>query len=137
MPCENMVGVKNILMTFYDCDTETRIGPISHLQSSEDLPMWKTCAWNNEKLPGGYTKRSASDVGCEIKVIRDLRIPLAWYQGCVQIDMQVEYDNGLVYTGLGGGIVGDTKSDTHELELELTFRTVDELLPPGALASAA
>lgn len=133
MACENLVGVKNILMTFFDCDTDTRVGPISHAQATEDLPTWKTCAWTNERLPGGYTKRSAADVGCEIVVIRDLRIPLAWYQGCVAIDMQVEYDNGLVYTGLGGGVVGDEKSDTHEVSLDITFRTVDELLPPGSL----
>jgi len=135
MACEGMVGVKNILMTFYDCDNDTTVGPIVHKLSSEDLPMWKTCEWNNEKLTGGYTLRKASDVGCEIKVIRDLRIPLAWYQGCVAINMQVEYDNGLVYTGRNGGITGDTKSNTHAVDLNLTFRTVDELLPNGSLAN--
>lgn len=137
MACENMVGVKNIVVTFYDCDTDTKYANIVHKQATNDLPMWKTCAWTNERLVGGFTKRSASDVGCEIKLIRDLRFPLSFYQGCVSIDMQVEYENGLVYTGLGGGILDDTKSDTHEVDLNITFRTVDELLPTGAIAQAA
>lgn len=136
MACENMVGVKNIVLTFYDCETDNRVGPISHLLATEDLPMWRNCAWTAEKLPGGYTKRQAADAGVEINLIRDLRIPLAWYQGCVAIDMQVEYLNGIVQTGVGGGVVGDPKSDTHEVEMELTFRTVDELLPPGSLVNA-
>lgn len=137
MACDNLVGLKNCVITFTDCDTDTTVGPISHLLATEDLPTIKTCAWNNEKLVGGYTRRQASDVGVEISIIRDLRIPLAWYQGCASIDMQLEYDNGLVYTCLGGGVIGDEKSDTHQVDLELTFRIIDELLPTGALAQAA
>ena len=135
MACENLVSVKNIMITFYDCDTDTTIGPIAHELATEELPMWKTCAWSNEKLVGGYTKRRASDVGCELKVIRDLRVPLSYYQGCAALNMQVEYDNGLVYTGRGGGAIGDAKSDTHQVDLDVTFRTLDELLPAGALAA--
>lgn len=137
MACENLVGVKNIMLTFYDCDTETRIGPIAHKLATDELPTIKTCAWNNERMPHGYTRRVASDAGVEISVIRDLRIPLSWYQGCVAIDIQIEYENGLVYTGRNGGILGDEKSDSHEVMLDLTFQELDELLPPGSLASAA
>lgn len=136
MACENLIGVKNILMTFYDCDTETTIGPISHKLANDELPTWKTCEWNNEQMPHGYTKRIASNAGVELSIIRDLRIPLRYYQGCVSIDMQVEYENGLVYTGKGGGVLGEEKSDTHEVSLEITFRSLDELLPAGALAAA-
>jgi uncharacterized protein (DUF3820 family) len=131
MTCENLVGVKNILVTFFDCDNDVKIGPIAHKLSSEELPTWKNCPWNNERLPQGYTKRQASDAKVQLKVIRDLRVPLALYQGCAAIDLQVEYDNGLVYTGTGGGVIGDTMSDTHEVEMDMSFRIIDELLPAG------
>lgn len=136
MPCENLVGVKNILFTFFDCETETTIGPISHDQATEDLPEVRTCTWTNEKLVGGFTKRSAADAMMTVTVIRDLRIPLSWYQGCAAISAQIEYENGLVYTGVNGGVVGDESSDTHEVTVEMTFPVLDELLPTGALAAA-
>lgn len=136
MPCENLVGVKNILITFRDCDTDERIGPISHKLSSEDLPTWRACDENNTALPGGYTKRQQSNASGMLKVIRDMRVPLAFYQGCASVDLQVEMLNGIVMTGLQGGVIGDTKSDTHEVEMELSFKQIDELLPPGSLANA-
>lgn len=135
MACENVVGVKNILITFVDCDTDTTIGPIVHQLATEDLPMWRACAWKSEPLPGGYVKRAASQAAGEIKVIRDKRVPLAYYQGCAQINLQVEYANGIVYTGRGGGITGDSKSDSHEVDMQMTFRVLEEMLPSGALAA--
>jgi hypothetical protein len=135
MACENQVGVKNILFTFYDCDTDTRVGPISHKQATEDLPTIKSCSVVNERLPGGYIMRQHSDARITVSVIRDLRIPLAWYQGCVSIDSQIEMLNGLVYTGLNGGTIGDEGSNTHQVDLDLTYIELDELLPPGSLVS--
>jgi hypothetical protein len=137
MACEHIVAVKNILITFTDCDTGQTIGPISHKESSEDLPTWRTCPWTNDRLPGGYTKRSAADATCNIKVIRDTRVPLAYYQGCATISLQVEMENGIVTTGRQGGVIGDNQSDGHEVEMDITFREVDEMLPPGALSLAA
>jgi hypothetical protein len=110
------------------------IRAISHKLSSEELPTWRACAFNNETLPQGYTKRVSSSAGCELKIIRDIRVPLAYYQGCATIDVQAEYENGLVYTGLGGGVTGDEKSDTHEVMLTMAFRTLDELLPEGVVS---
>lgn len=137
MACENLVGVKNILLTFFDCDTDTRIGPISHKQATDELPTIKSCPWTNEALPNGFTKRTAAQALMSLNVIRDLRIPLAYYQGCVSISIQIEYENGLVYSALDGGVTGDEQSDTHEIQMELTFTEIDELLPPGSLAQAA
>jgi hypothetical protein len=133
MTCENQVGVKNILMTFLDCDTGDVYGPIAHNLSSEDLPTWRLCPYNNEPLPRGYVKRQPSNPEVEIKVIRDLRIPLAMYQGCSDVALQVEYFNGLVYSAHKGTGTGDTKSDTHEVELVISFKFIDELLPVGTL----
>lgn len=137
MPCDNQVGVKNILLTFRDCDTDDVFGPIGHELSSEDLPTWRLCPYNNTALPGGYVKRQKGNDGVEIKVIRDLRIPLALYQGCADVAIQVEYFNGLVYSGVHGTGIGDDKSDTHEVTLNLSFKDIDELLPVGTLESQA
>jgi len=133
MTCENQVGVKNILITFRDCDTDLIYGPISHDLSSEDLPTWRLCAYNNDPLPHGYVKRQPTNPEVEIKVIRDLRIPLAMYQGCSDVTLQVEYYNGLVYSAAKGTGTGDEKSDTHEVTMTISFKQIDELLPAGTL----
>lgn len=136
MTCENIVGVKNILMSFKDCDRDVTIGPIEHQLAGTDMPTWRNCAWTSERLPGGYVRRQAADASVQLTVIRDLRIPLSYYQGCASIDIQVEYHNGLVQTGIQGGVIGEEKSDTHEVTMEITFKQIDELLPPGSLAAA-
>ena len=133
MTCENQVGVKNILMTFLDCDTLAIYGPISHKLSSDELPTWRLCAFNNDPLPQGYVKRQPTNPEVEIKVIRDLRIPLSMYQGCSDVTLQVEYYNGLVYSAAKGTGTGDEKSDTHEVTLTISFKEIDELLPAGTL----
>ena len=133
MTCENQVGVKNILITFLDCDTGLIYGPISHKLSSDELPTWRLCAFNNDPLPQGYVKRQPTNPEVEIKVIRDLRIPLAMYQGCSDVTLQVEYYNGLVYSAAKGTGTGDEKSDTHEVTLTISFKEIDELLPAGTL----
>lgn len=136
MACDNQVGVKNILITFTDCDTDQVYGPISHELATEDLPTIRTCAFNNEPMPGGYVKRQVSNAEIEMNVIRDLRIPLAYYQGCASVDVQIEYFNGLVYSAAQGTGTGDERSDTHEVTLTLSFREIDELLPAGTLQAA-
>lgn len=133
MTCENQVGVKNILLTFLDCDTGQVYGPISHKLSSDELPTWRLCAFNNDPLPQGYVKRQPSNPEVEMKIIRDLRIPLAMYQGCSDVTLQVEYYNGLVYSAAKGTGTGDEKSDTHEVSMTVSFKFIDELLPAGTL----
>lgn len=137
MACDNMVGVKNVLVTFENCDTGEMLGPVSHELSSEDLPTWKLCPYTNDTLPGGYIRRQSSDSRCNIKLIRDKRVSLGNYQGCAVLHVQVEMQNGLVYTGRGGSVIGDNQSDSHEVEMDIVFKTVDELLPPGGLLAAA
>jgi hypothetical protein len=133
MTCENQVGVKNILISFRDCDTDAVYGPIAHDLSSEDLPTWRLCPYNNDPLPHGYVKRKPTNPEVEIKVIRDLRVPLSMYQGCSDVTLQVEYYNGLVYSAAKGTGTGDAKSDTHEVDMTVSFREIDELLPAGTL----
>lgn len=137
MACENLVGVKNILLTFIDCDTEEVYGPISHELATEDLPTWRLCGYTNEAMPAGFVSRTLANAGVEISVIRDLRIPLAMYQGCSSVALQVEYWNGLVYSGVNGTGVGDERSDAHEVTMDISFKEIDELLPAGQLQAAA
>lgn len=134
--CDNIVGVKNILIKFTNCDTGQVTGPFQHELAKEDLPKWRTYAYKQEALPGGFVRRHHIHPECEMDIRRDLRVPLLDYQGRSQLDIQVEYDNGLVYTGTSGGVVGDEKSDTHEVMLRIAFRSLAELLPPGALIAA-
>ena len=108
-------------------------GPISHKLSSDDLPTWRLCPYNNDILKFGFVKRQPSNPEVEIKVIRDLRIPLAMYQGCSDVTLQVEYYNGLVYSAAKGTGTGDEKSDTHEVTMTISFKEIDEMLPNGLL----
>ena len=135
MACGNQVGVKNIMITFRDCETDQVFGPLSHELSGDDLPTIRICPYNNEPLPGGYVKRKLSNDEIEMKIIRDLRVPLALYQGCAAMDIQIEYYNGLVYSAMNGTGTGDDKSDTHEVMVKASFREIDELLPAGTLAA--
>lgn len=137
MTCDNQIGVKNILLTFRDCETDEVFGPISHDLATDTLPTWRLCEWTNEAVPGGFVRRAQASQGVEINVIRDLRIPLALYQGCSDVTLQVEYFNGLVYSAVKGTGLGDDKSDTHEVAMNISFRTIDELLPAGTLPAAA
>lgn len=129
MACENQIGVKNILISFTDCDTGQIIRKVSHKLSNEDLPQVKTCGYTNEPLPGGYIRRIHANASILLNVIRSVRIPLSYYQGCASIDIQVEYLNGLIYTGVGGSVTGDETSDTHDVPMQLSFRVLEETLP--------
>ena len=102
MTCDNQVGVKNILLSFHDCDTDAVYGPIAHVLASDTLPTWRLCPYKNEPLPHGYVTRKPSNPEVEISVIRDLRIPLSMYQGCSDVTLQVEYFNGLGVLGHQG-----------------------------------
>ena len=133
MTCENQVGVKNILISFRDCDTDVVYGPIAHDLATDTLPTWRLCSYNNEAMPHGYVKRVVSNPEVEIEVIRDLRVPLAMYQGCSDVNLQVEYYNGLVYSAAKGTGTGDEKSDTHSMAMTISFKEIDELLPAGTL----
>lgn len=136
MACANQVGVKNIMIKFTDCETGQTFGPIKHELATEEIPKLRLCPYKNEMLPGGYVKRRVGQNEIEMNVIRDTRIPLSFYQGCAETDIQIEYFNGLVYSGVGGTNTGEERSDTHEVAMTMVFRTIDELLPSGRLQAA-
>lgn len=137
MACENQVGVRNILIKFYDCDNDVSYGPISHELAGDEQPNYRLCEYSNEALPGGYVRRTKGNNEISMTVIRNPGIPLALYQGCAAVDVTVEHFNGLVITGLNGTGTGDDSSDGHEVTLTATFATVDELLPKTVEQAAA
>lgn len=134
--CNKIVGIKNILMTFTNCETGERVGPIAHELATDEDPKIRSHEWTQEDLKGGYTKRKHHNPFMELKVIRDPRIPLKDYQGRSAIDLQIEYIMGYVYTGVDGGVTGDPSSDTYEADMKISFAEVHELLPPGGLMAA-
>lgn len=131
--CDNQVGVRNILIKFLDCDSNTIYGPLAHTLAGDAQPTYRLCDTSNEPLPGGFVRRTRGNNMITINVIRDLRVPLALYQGCASIDITVEHYNGMVVTGISGTATGDTDSDGHEVEISATFKTIDEFLPAGTL----
>jgi hypothetical protein len=133
MACENQIGVKNILMTFRDCNTGAVLRKVSHKLSTDELPTIRTCEYTNETLTGGYVRRIHGNASMALNVIRNTGVPLSNYQGCAEIDIQIEYLNGLIYTGVGGSVIGDERSDTHDVPLEISYRLIEETLPVSAL----
>lgn len=130
--CDNQVGVRNILITFQDCDADQTYGPFSHELAGEDQPQYRLCEYSNEPLPGGYVRRTKGNNQISLTVIRNLAVPLALYQGCASVDITIEHFNGMVITGLTGTSTGDETSDGHEVTMTFTFKEVDELLPSVA-----
>lgn len=130
--CDNQVGIRNILIRFTDCDTDQVIGPLSHELAGADQPSYRFCEFSNEALPGGYVRRVRGTNEISMMVIRNLGVPLAYYQGCGAIDVTIEHYNGLVITGLSGTSTGEESSDGHEVTITASFRDIDELLPQVA-----
>lgn len=137
MTCENQIGVRNILLTFTDCNTGRVIRNVKHDLSTADLPTIRTSEWMNEQLTGGYIRRTHGNASMLLNVIRNIRIPLRYYQGDASIGIQIEYLNGLVYTARDGSTIGEERSDTHDVPLELNYKEIFELMPQGEIETAA
>ncbi len=134
--CDNQVGVRNILIKFYDCDNDVSYGPLAHELSGDEQPSYRLCDYSNEPLAGGYVKRTKGNNEISLTVIRNRAIPLALYQGCAAVDVTIEHFNGLVVTGRNVTGTGDDSSDGHEVTLTATFATIDELLPESISGSS-
>lgn len=139
MACANQVGVKNLAITFRDCDGGL-IGGVGDIRSrvhelaQDELPKYMMVNYTLEGLSGGRVKRTYKNARIEIMVVRDLSIPLAYYQGRASIDIQVEHVNGIVVTGIDGSVVEVETSDGNDVTMNIEFKRVEELLPSGALA---
>lgn len=134
---KNQVGVRNLMITFYDCDSDSVYGPISHELATDELPTMRLCEWTNEILTAGYVRRTKGTNEITVNVIRNKGVPIAMYQGCALVDISIEYYSGVVITGLQGTVTSTDASDGHEVTMTASFPDVDELLPDGAFPVAA
>jgi hypothetical protein len=136
MACDKQHGIRNISITFTDCDTEQTVGPLIHkLAEPDTLPTYTACTRINTALTAGYTSVSESNASITMSVIRNKGIPMAWYQGCASVDVQIEWLDGKVVTGVGGAVTEPDESDGHTVAMTIIFEDIDELLPDGALAA--
>lgn len=129
MSCDNIVGVKNILLTFTHCETGAVFSKVSHKLAGDELPKFMTSKKKNEDMTSGRFKQTEASPKADMTVLVEDGIPLSYYQGEAAIGMQVEMLSGRVYTGFGGGVVDAESSDTSEVTLGITFEDIDELVP--------
>lgn len=139
MACPNQVGVKNLTLAFRDCENGLPGGvgdirPRTHVMSPDELPKYITTNFTLEGLSAGRVKRTYKNASVELMVVRDLRIPLQYYQGRAAITIQVEHVNGIVITGLDGFVTGVEASDGNDVSMTIEFERLEELLASGALA---
>lgn len=127
--CDNQVGVKNILISFLNCDTGQTITSVSHkLANGDELPTAKICNYTLTPRTAGRVTRSEDNSSLTMNVIRDNRVPLSWYQGCAKIDVQIEWFDGIVWTATNGSVVDAAESDGHDVTVTAIFDSIDELL---------
>lgn len=127
MACPEYVGVKNITMTFTNCDTGERRGPMAHDIADDTNPEIKECSYTTEAMSGGRVKKTKSNARINVTVIPERGIPLAWYQGCASIDIQIEYYDGRIVTGIGGAVeTGDSDTSNFEsVAVNMVFKEID------------
>ena len=137
MACTNIIGVKNILISFENCDTGETIRNVSHELATEDLPKFYTAEYVNSEMPGGRIKRTQSSPYMEMTVVVEDGIALAWYQGEASLTIQIEMASGRVYTGFSGGVTDAESSDSSDVTLKVIFDEIDELVPAASLSVEA
>jgi hypothetical protein len=133
--CNKIVGLKNLMFTFYDPETNTSTGPWAHELSKEELPQIRSYGYKLEPMTGGYQKKVRTNAHFDCNVIMLDFIPMSFYQGRACITVQAEYESGRIYTGSNGTVTGEEMSDSHDAPMKMLFDTLYERLPPGAVAN--
>jgi hypothetical protein len=138
-PCGETLGIKNIVLSFYNCVTGVRYTNLQHVLASDKLPMINRTKRRYEALPGGGNKLKMHY--CEIKDLNVKILPgmdLTAYQGGDWvISGQIEYFSGKIYTWENAKHVGSEGSDTREANLDLVpDGEIDELFASGTRLAA-
>jgi hypothetical protein len=134
--CPEIVGVRNISLSFTDCDGgdgAVSIRARTHTMSKDELPMYNMATYTLEGLSRGRAKRTYTNATIELPIVRDLAIPLIYYQGRAAISVQIEHINGVVVAASNGIVTGVEASDGNDVRMNLEFAKIEELLPSGAL----
>lgn len=127
--CPEIVGVRNIVISFRDCDTDVELRNIFHKLASDVLPVFNLCPYTYTALPGGKVQKSeGTGVSLEMEVQRVPSIPSAYYTGCAALDVTLEYYDGSVITFLNGAVIDSTGTDGNTATITAIFKEADELL---------
>lgn len=125
--CDKTIGLRNVLLTFLDCDGNIIQGPLVHEPTEDSEPNIMMCKEKREALSSGRSKimRGNTEI-TDLAVYRRLEVPLAIYQGCAAVNVTLEYYNGLVYTGLNGTVIDAEGSDGVVVNMTIIFDDIDE-----------
>lgn len=136
MACDKKEGIKNILLTFTDCDTEETTGPISHKQPVDaDLPTVMACSYANTDIGRGRVTVAEQSQNLSVTVQGDRSIPMSWYQGCAEIKIQIEWFTGEVWTGMAGQVIDAEASNRTSITMSIIFEEIDIMLPASGEAA--
>lgn len=127
--CPAQVGVRNLVISFRDCDSDSEWRNIAHKMNGDILPTVLACNKITTRLPGGKVQVSEGNgYTFTADVQRVESIPLAMYQGCAAIDVSVEWYDGSVWTLLTGSVIDAAESDGNTITLTASFQEFDEIL---------
>lgn len=129
MSCANKEGVKNILLTFVDCETGEKISNISHKQPLDaDNPTMIGCAFNNTDIGRGRVSVAERSEQMTLTVQGDNAVPISYYQGCASVTVQVEWFSGEVWTGEDGNVIEPDASNRASITMTLVFEKINVML---------
>ena len=138
MDCPEVVGVRNVIISFRDCDSDVVLRNIFHKLASDTLPTFNLCPYTYTALPGGKVQKSeGTGVTLEMEIERVPSIPSAYYTGCASIDVTLEYYDGSVLTFLNGAVVDSGGTNGHTVSISAVFKEADELLAVTQMAADA
>lgn len=127
--CPSQVGVRNLVISFKDCDSDAEWRNVVHKMNGDTLPTVMACNKVTTQLPGGKVQVSEGNGYTFTADIQRVEgIPLAMYQGCAALDISVEWYDGSVWTLINGSVTDATESDGNTITLTASFQEFDEIL---------
>lgn len=132
--CPAQVGVRNLVISFKDCESDNEWRNVVHKINGDTLPTVMACNKTTTVLPGGKVQvGEGTGYTFTADILRVESIPLAMYQGCAAIDVSVEFYDGSVWTLLNGSVTDATESDGNTIQLTASFQEFDEILAVNTL----
>lgn len=127
MACESDVGLKNLVLTFRDCNTGEEISAISHNLAEDTQFEWNACPYTRTSTSGRKTRVSKASVQINFTVVPSLSIPSNYYTGCAEMDVSAEFYSGRVITATNGSIVDASAMNEESVAIQARFDVLDEI----------
>ena len=96
------------------------------------LPEIDSVPYKLQGLSAGRVKRTMKNATIKLNVVRSLAVPLSYYQGRASMDVQIEYLNGSVITGLAGAVTDPQPTDGNDVAFTVEFKILTEILAPSS-----